>query len=45
MTLNITLAAKRHSITRQLKCEEAALFISAKLWAMTKTAPGGSFVS
>ena len=32
-------------MTRQLKCEDAALLTSARLWAMTNTAPEGNFVS
>lgn len=40
-----TFVARRHSITLILKCEVAALFISTQLFAITKTAPPGSFTS
>lgn len=41
----LTCDAKRHSATRQLKSDVLALFNTAKEWAMTNTAPSGSFTS
>lgn len=40
-----TFVAMRHSTTRMLKWEEAALFISTQQFEITNTAPVGSFTS
>lgn len=40
--LAMTWAARRHSMTRQLKYELAALFMGARLLATTKVPPGGN---
>jgi len=42
---NCTFVAMRHSTTRMLKWEEAALFISTQQLEITNTAPPGSLTS